>query len=221
MSNPYCDQNGVYFNKFGLTDGKQLSAVEYALVSLKAREIFNKNIFADEPYSLETQRKIHEYLFVDVYDFAGKFRNVPYSKKMPKSGFVSVFASPQNIETFWGYIEKLVAEFVTHCDELEPNEKLVNLVNIFAKANYVHPFPEGNGRALQIMTKYLGQKVGIDIDFSKVSSQEEWAEACGLSSIHGPIIYLDGQAYLEEIKPDFKMILKIFDEICQPMGSLN
>ena len=45
------------------------------------------------------------------------------------------------------------------------------LVDIMVEANYSHPFPEGNGRSLQVFMSQLAQEKNIQIDYSQVDSE--------------------------------------------------
>lgn len=109
--------------------------------------------------------KIHAYIFQDIYSFAGKFRTEDTSKGTTQ---------------FWRceYIDVALTNLLK---ELK-NEKYLRGKNkdefanrvayYFAKLNMIHPFREGNGRALRMFIRQLGLYCGFEIDWSKLTSSE-------------------------------------------------
>ena len=64
-------------NKLGITNSAELAKEEERISKKKAVEMFNSG-FLDtlKPGSVEALLKIHEYLFNEIYDFAGIVRDV-------------------------------------------------------------------------------------------------------------------------------------------------
>lgn len=61
-------------NKLGITNGIEL-AKEERLTKIKALELFDKDKISEfEIGTFNGLAKIHEYLFSEIYDFAGKLR---------------------------------------------------------------------------------------------------------------------------------------------------
>ena len=68
-------------NKLGLTNPTDLAREEERISKKKALELFESGILDTLPAgSFSTLQKIHEYLFSDIYDFAGKVRSVNIAK---------------------------------------------------------------------------------------------------------------------------------------------
>lgn len=77
-------------------------------------------------------QKIHLYLFNDLYDFAGKIRNVNISK----GGFR--FANSLYLNEILVKIEQM------------PEETFEKIIAKYVEMNIAHPFLEGNGRSMRI-----------------------------------------------------------------------
>lgn len=68
-------------NKLGITDSIELAKMEEKISKKKAASLFESNYLEVlEPGSCKTLYKIHEYLFEDIYDFAGNVRTVNIAK---------------------------------------------------------------------------------------------------------------------------------------------
>lgn len=221
MSNNYTNSNGVLDNKLGITEANKLRKVEYSITSVKENKIVTDNMFLSDKYSLNTLKNIHEYLFEDVYGWAGKFRTVPYAKHIPKTRMTAVFVDPEYIEKYWNAFEKQVVDFINDNEKLSQYELINKLANLFAKANFIHPFPEGNGRTLKIIMHRIGEDVGMNVDFSKIPSKDEWDKACGLACMHGEVIDILGGQYMEEHPLNARPIFEMFTHICEPIDPLR
>lgn len=211
MANPYTNETGVFKNKLGFTDANQLKSIEYEVTSARAEDILTGEIsLGVSGYGLERQAAIHKHLFQDVYEWAGKTRTVPSSKRAD-NGMVSRFAEPDAIAKDWQELEKKTSEFVAGRG-LSFEHKRAALCDIFIAANRIHAFPEGNGRCLQVFMKELAREQGVDLDYTKVDSRE-WNLASAVSATHG---YLFERVYLIPSPPNPEPIKKIFAEIVSP-----
>ncbi|ERP88042.1 hypothetical protein Q670_16245 [Alcanivorax sp. P2S70] len=56
------------------------------------------------------------------------------------------------------------------------------LAGLYGELNMVHPFREGNGRALRLLFEFIIVNVGYEISWSGVD-EEEWLEANILSAL--------------------------------------
>ena len=84
--------------------------------------------------------QIHEYLFGELYDFAGKIR----MKDISKGGFR--FASSIYLEEILNKIGKM------------PEETFEQIVAKYVEMNIAHPFMEGNGRSMRIWLDLIMKK---------------------------------------------------------------
>jgi fido (protein-threonine AMPylation protein) len=130
------------------------------------------------------------------------------------NGMVSVFANPEEIVPAWRELEKKTQAFAS-ARGLTFAQKHAALADIFIEANHIHPFPEGNGRSLQVFMKELAREQGIDLDYSK-TRPDEWNRASAISGTHGEVFAENGQKYLVPFPSDPGPIKKIFSEMARP-----
>ena len=170
MANPYTDESGVFLNKLGVTDASLLRLLEYNATSGRATEILAQNALGrPQSFDLSRLQAIHRYLFQDVYEWAGKIRTLS-SKKRASNGMWSAFAEPDEIVRDWEVLARRTNAFAA--SDLAFEQKREELLDIFIEANRIHPFPEGNGRSLQVFMRELAHTQGVSIDYDKVDKQE-------------------------------------------------
>lgn len=178
--NRYTNEAGVLNNKLGIVDRQQLIELEYALAIHRARSLSPQS---GRPYDLNRLRSVHEHLFGDLYEWAGKVRTVPIERYSPLSRTVTVFAAPEKIVDDWRILEGQIHQLLgNHREDFARD--LASLTDIYVEANRIHPFPEGNGRSLQVFMRCLAQERRIDLDFAKTNA-DEWNHASALSATHG------------------------------------
>lgn len=83
----------------------------------------------------------------------------------------------------------------------------------FIEASRIHPFPEGNGRSLQVLMQELAAVQGVKLDYSKVSARE-WNAASAVSGTHGRLF--EGMHFISS-KPDPEPIRRVFKAIAAPV----
>ena len=143
-------------NKLGITNQIELSQVEEKMSKQKAKQLFDLDTLSKvEVGTFEGLAYIHKYLFVDIYDFAGKVREVNISKNDFR------FAPVMYLEQSLKYVTAM------------PQSSFDEIVEKYVEMNIVHPFREGNGRAtriwLDLMLKSALKRV---IDWNKVDKDE-------------------------------------------------
>ncbi|MBF0804870.1 MULTISPECIES: hypothetical protein [Neisseria] len=107
MANPYQAENGVFFNKLGITDAETLRSVEYFLASTKAKMVLSGEIAIHAgKYGLMRLKEIHKVLFDDLYEWEGQERTTPVAKFNRLGKTVTHFISPNNIRDAFNHIEK-------------------------------------------------------------------------------------------------------------------
>lgn len=76
----YSEYGGVKMvleNRLGITDSAELARTEEKISKQKALTLFEAGILDTlTPGTFETLCAIHKYLFEDIYDFAGKIREI-------------------------------------------------------------------------------------------------------------------------------------------------
>lgn len=68
-------------NKLNINDSTELAREEERISKKKAKELFENNMLEKlEPGKFVTLRRIHKFLFEDIYSFAGEIRDVNLAK---------------------------------------------------------------------------------------------------------------------------------------------
>ena len=181
-------------NKLGITDSVELSKAQEKISKKKAIELFDRNIFDQlKPVSCEALFAIHKFLFEDIYDFAGKLRDVNISKGNFR------FAPVMYLEVSLENIEKM------------PQGSFDKIVEKYVEMNIVHPFREGNGRSMRIwLDLMLKKEIGKVIDWSMVD-KEDYFMAMERSPIKDiEIKYILSEALIDDIN-DREIYMKGID----------
>lgn len=143
-------------NKLGTDNSADLAREEERISKKKAKELFEKNILDGfEAGKFSTLRFIHQYLFEDIYEFAGKIRTV----NLAKGNFR--FAPVLYLKEAIGNIEKM------------PQSDFDEIIEKYVEMNVAHPFREGNGRSTRIWLDHiLKTEIGMVVDWSKVDKED-------------------------------------------------
>ncbi|MEA2012504.1 MAG: Fic family protein [Verrucomicrobiota bacterium] len=143
-------------NILGITNQVELSTIEEKLSKHKAKKLFNsKDITKVKVGTFEGLSFIHNYLFIDIYPFAGKLRTV----NIAKGDFR--FAPLMYLEASLQHIDKM------------PQSTYEQIIEKYVEMNIAHPFREGNGRATRIwIDLILKAKIKQVIDWNLVDKDE-------------------------------------------------
>ena len=148
--------NRMLDNKLGLTSSTDLAREEERISKKKAAELFEQGILDDLPAGqFSTLQAIHQYLFEDIYDFAGQIRTV----NIAKGNFR--FAPLVYLEAALDNIDKM------------PQSTFDEIVEKYVEMNIAHPFREGNGRSTRIWLDHILKKeIGKVVDWSLVDKDD-------------------------------------------------
>ena len=120
-------------NKLNITDQVELAKEEEKISKKKAKQLFDSNdIKKVKIGKFEGLAFIHTYLFEEIYDFAGKTRDV----NIAKGNFR--FAPLMYLQTSLEHIDSM------------PQDDFDKIIEKYVEMNIAHPFREGNGRATRI-----------------------------------------------------------------------
>ena len=170
-------------NKLGITDASALAREEERISKKRAAELFESGYLDGlQAGTYRTLAEIHKYLFGQIYDFAGKRRDV----NLAKGNFR--FAPVMYLDAALKNIEKM------------PQGTFEEIVEKYVEMNIAHPFREGNGRSARIWLDHMLKKeLGAVVDWSRVE-KEDYLLAMERSPIRDiEIKYLLKQALTEKI----------------------
>jgi len=160
----YCYPNSnVLKNKFDIQDNDKLFEIERKIVLAKLYELRQNNQIFN--FDIHHFVGIHEFLFEDIYPFAGLFR----TENIAKGNFS--FAQ-------WQFIDKELIKLLNELKE-ENYLKGLNIKDMakrsayyMAELNVLHPFREGNGRTIREFTRQIAFNAGYILDTQNINATE-------------------------------------------------
>lgn len=146
----------VLENKLGITNSADLAKEEEKLSKKRAVELFEEGLLSlADAGSFSSLQKIHEYLFQDIYDFAGKIRTVNIAKGSFR------FAPVVYLQDALKHIENM------------PQSTFDEIIKKYVEMNVAHPFREGNGRSTRIwLDLILKKELSKVVDWKRVDKND-------------------------------------------------
>ena len=143
-------------NRLNITNQIELARAEEKISKQKAKQLFDSgDINKVEIGTFKGLSFIHNYLFEDLYSFAGIMRSVNISKDDFR------FAPLMYLEVSLKNIDSMAQ---SNFDEI---------IEKYVEMNIAHPFREGNGRATRIwLDLILKKEIKQVIDWNKVDKDE-------------------------------------------------
>ena len=168
-------------NKLNITDSTELAREEERISKTKALELFENGLL--DTFEIGTFKglcAIHQYLFSDIYDFAGKMRKV----NIAKGNFR--FAPVMYLEAALKNIDEM------------PQSTFDEIVEKYVEMNVAHPFREGNGRSTRIwLDCILKKELQQVVDWSRIDKEDYL-----LAMERSPIKDIEIKALLKEALTD-------------------
>jgi cell filamentation protein len=174
------DGTSVFINKFDIKDPSELEIQEEYFTRIRAAELVKNPVVG--AYDLPHIAEIHARLFSDLYGWAGLPRTVHSAKLSSNNRFKSQFSDPENIRELCQHASDFLSS-KNFLKGLDQSEFVDFIANLQSKYNYCHPFPEGNGRATQILIRQVARDAGFEIDFGRINKRE-WADANAFAIPH-------------------------------------
>lgn len=146
----------VLENKLGITNSADLAKEEEKLSKKRAVELFEEELLSlADAGSFSSLQKIHEYLFQDIYNFAGKIRTVNIAKGSFR------FAPVVYLQDALKHIENM------------PQSTFDEIIKKYVEMNVAHPFREGNGRSTRIwLDLILKKELSKVVDWRRVDKND-------------------------------------------------
>ena len=190
----YIDPNNQYtypdstvlVNKQNITNIEEAYRNEHLFVTRRLADLRLEPI---QVYSMSDILAIHNYLFQDVYAWAGQYRKVNISK----SG--NPFMPIQSFNPAETRMNHLIHS--SHQSANSKDEIIMHLIEILDNLNYFHPFREGNGRTQREVIRALALSKGYSAQIRVEQDDEVYN------------LYMDGTVHedLEKLKELFIKIL--------------
>ena len=143
-------------NKLNITDQAELAREEEKISKTRAKEMFVTGYLNTlEAGTFETLKKIHKYLFEEIYEFAGELRKVNIAKGNFR--FTPI-----------AYLEEAIKSI-----EKMPQSTYDEIIEKYVEMNIAHPFREGNGRSTRIwLDLILKKELNLVVDWSEVDKTD-------------------------------------------------
>ena len=146
----------VLKNKVDISDSLELAKMEEKLSKKKAIQLFESGYLDSlDAGTFASLAKIHQFLFDELYDFAGQVRDV----NIAKGNFR--FAPVIYLQAALENIDKM------------PQKSFDEIIAKYVEMNVAHPFREGNGRSARIwLDLMLKKELNFVVDWSKVNKED-------------------------------------------------
>ena len=146
----------VLKNKLDISDSLELAKIEEKISKKKAIQLFESGYLDSlDAGTFASLAKIHQFLFEEIYDFAGQVRDV----NIAKGNFR--FAPVIYLQAALDNIDKM------------PQKSFDDIIAKYVEMNVAHPFREGNGRSARIwLDLMLKKELNLVVDWSKVNKED-------------------------------------------------
>ncbi|MFS0783342.1 Fic/DOC family protein [Bacillus sp. 1P06AnD] len=152
----------VLINHFNVKDQDELDKLETGFTLKRLADLGKTPIEGN--FDFKHLKDIHQYIFQDIYPFAGQTRNEDISKG------TFTFASHRFIEQAGQELfEKLKRE--KNLSHLDTQQFSMRAAYYMGEINVLHPFREGNGRTQREFIRELALDNGYIIDWSLIKKE--------------------------------------------------
>lgn len=193
----------TYYKTQDHSDIKVQKEKECDLVSLRIAELLEDNSFGFNPITL---KNIHKYLFRDIYDFAGNYREYNITKKEDiLNGDTINYVNHQDIENYLNYDFKEEKEF--NYSKLNKNEFIEHISKFTSSIWQVHPFGEGNTRTTAVFIEKYLNNMGFEVNNTMFQDNSLYFRNALVRSNYGNIP--------KGIYPTFDYLVMFFENLLQ------
>jgi cell filamentation protein len=189
-------------NKLDIKNPIELHFAEYKLRAVRQGEMDRGEVDIPRTYDKAHLQAIHKHMFQDVYDWAGKFRDV----NMSKQG--NPFVPPERLDKWTDKVSAKVKD--KDWSTMSREEFVQSIAEVYSYQNLTHPFREGNGATAKQFISHVSEMSPYRLDFDKVE-RDEWNAASSAS-------------YPENLEkstdPDPRKMYAVFDKMTVERGSV-
>lgn len=203
MRDPYLyDDADVLINKGNIKDVAELRRAEGDITKCSMNIIYAMKF---DKFNTSTLCEIHKVIFGGIYNFAGEFCTIQMTKAEEVLGGDTVhYSYPSTIKKDLDTISKEIAK-------LKPTESkkdlIFKIVRITAALWQVHPFREGNTRAIVCFSVLLAANLEIALNYSMFEKHASFVRnslVWGCQGIYSKFeylerIYFDAAGILDQI----------------------
>lgn len=187
IHDPYIDpKTGILRNKIGAHTQAELDTAEAEITYVIIATLSHGSSVNELVFEATLLLEIHKEIFHDIYRWAGKIRTQDISKE---SGYFA------HAEFIMGELDRISRELHADFELREGSRPFVvkRLAYYYGEFNAVHPFREGNGRAIRTFLRLLALSIGYDIDWQRIEVGENIAacKAAMRADYHGLEAMLD------------------------------
>ncbi len=176
---------------------------ECDLVSLRIASLLEDKSFGFSPITL---KNIHKYLFKDIYDFSGLYRNYNITKKEEiLNGDTVKYVNYQDIESYLEYDFKEEKDF--DYSKLNNEELITHIAKFTSSIWQIHPFGEGNTRTTAVFIEKYMNNMGFNVNNDMFKDKSLYFRNALVRSNYGNIP--------KGIYPTFKYLIMFFENLLQ------
>lgn len=146
-------------NKAGLKIQAELDKFELAMFLLRSEDPWPIGRL-----NLQHYKDLHHHFFQDVYEWAGKFRDIRIGKNGHR------FCFPEHIENLMGDLFEGLAKRY-NLRGYSRNDFILLLTHFLSELNAIHPFREGNGRTQMAFSILLTENAGFQFNYEKLEPE--------------------------------------------------
>jgi len=161
MRDPYLfDDVDVLRNKLNIRDEKLLDRAESDITYIKFANV-DEAVSGD--FDVCFLKKLHQYIFEDIYDWAGNFRVIEMTKGERVLGGDTVrYSNSDNIEK--ECINVIETINTLNWKELSTKQTAEQFAKLIASLWQIHPFREGNTRTIMTFATIYAENKGFSMD---------------------------------------------------------
>lgn len=170
----YYENSGVPINKLEIKELEILTEIEKELL-VRTYEKLHNELNEEIEFNEKYLSKVHETIFAPLYTWAGKYRTVNISKGE------SMFCPYLNLDSFSKeiFIKLRNDNFLKNYEDISKKSEFIDKLSFYiCELNVLHPFNEGNGRALRLFFDMIVTYNGYEyINYEEALENNEYINA--------------------------------------------